>query len=226
MTVEAEVTRQLGIRFIDARALASEAKLLEGVSGYATKEQETKLIHRATELFYAKPLEEQLELKQRNDEFESIKSSQHSRHRREGDDNSSIHTAESNGSLSSVSRKNSGMFRKVVSLGGMRRKNAVVAHAPGRNANSGVANATFTTVEASRHHPKENPLMKRVTSTGGITSSMKSKRIPASSLENKKKNNRMTRVDQLGEIMDISIPTPSHRQPLECIQSGRDWGEA
>jgi len=222
MSVEAEITRQLGITFIDARALGSEAKILEGVEGYATRAQIPQLVARATELFYAKSESEQMEWKQRNEDLESAKSSQHSRHRRDGDDNSSIQSVESNASLSSNHRNNSGVFRKVVSLSAMRRKNAVVAQTPMRNAAFGASNATFG--KAQPMQPKENPLLKRVTSTGGITkNSMKSTRVAAS--KNFGKKNAMSRIDHLGGILDIQIPNRKS-QPLEAIPSGRDWGEA
>lgn len=230
MNVEAEITRKLGITFIDARVLASEAKIAEGVEGYATREQVPFLIEKAVDIFYAKTEVEQMEMKQRNEDLESMKSSQHSRHRREGDDNSSIHTVESNASLSSAKRSlsgaqrnNSGLFRKVVSMGTMRKKNAI-AQAPMRNAafNSNVGVQAQT--NSMMMKPKENPLLKRVTSTGGITPKMvKSQK--ASSMS--KSSNRMSRIDHLGGILDIQIPHRHHEQlPLEAIQSGRDWGEA
>jgi hypothetical protein len=58
MTIEAALTRELNIRFIDARAFANEAKLQLGVEGgYPTKVQEEALITEAVCIFDVRPKE-------------------------------------------------------------------------------------------------------------------------------------------------------------------------
>jgi hypothetical protein len=59
MTVEAVLTRELQIRFIDARALCNEAKLGLGVVGYPSAEQEVVLVEEAKMIFRARPEETQ-----------------------------------------------------------------------------------------------------------------------------------------------------------------------
>jgi hypothetical protein len=59
MTVEAVLTRELNIRFIDARALCNEAKLGLGVVGYPSPEQEVVLVEEAKMIFRARPEETQ-----------------------------------------------------------------------------------------------------------------------------------------------------------------------
>ena len=85
MTVEANLTRELGIRFIDARKLATEARLAEGIEGYPTKEESVRVCRRAFELFDSKSEEEKASLLKLNDDLESIKSSHHSRARKDGE---------------------------------------------------------------------------------------------------------------------------------------------
>jgi hypothetical protein len=57
MTVEAVLTRELEIRFIDARALCNEAKLGLGVVGYPSPEAEVLLVEEAKKIFRARPEE-------------------------------------------------------------------------------------------------------------------------------------------------------------------------
>lgn len=59
MPVEAVLTRQLEIRFLDARSLCNEAKLGLGVVGYPSSEQEVLLVKEAKMLFRARPEETQ-----------------------------------------------------------------------------------------------------------------------------------------------------------------------
>ena len=58
-TVEGVLTRELEIRFIDARALCNEAKLGLGFVGYPSPEQEVLLVEEAKMLFQARPEETQ-----------------------------------------------------------------------------------------------------------------------------------------------------------------------
>ena len=51
MSVESTLTRELDIRFIDARVLTTEAKLNLGIEGYPSLEQTSELIAEATRIF-------------------------------------------------------------------------------------------------------------------------------------------------------------------------------
>ena len=55
MSVESYLTRQLNIRFIDARALCNDAKLSLGVQGYHSEDQQAPLIDEAVRLFQQRP---------------------------------------------------------------------------------------------------------------------------------------------------------------------------
>ncbi len=224
MTAEAEITRSLGIRFIDARLLASEAKLAEGIVGYATKEQIPTIVERAAEIFEGKPDEEKAKMRQMNEDLECVKSSRHSSASRgKVDDDGSIATVDSTNSFSNT-RKSSGFFRKVVSMGGMRKSNNSM-NALQKNALTKVPtkNAVFNNSSVGR--PQDNPLLKKVSSTG-VISKGSGVRSPGmvSAVENRK---RMARIDRLGSILDIHVPCAEGMvSSLECIKSGRDWIEA
>ena len=58
-TVEGILTRELEIRFIDARALCNEAKLGLGIVGYPSPEQQVLLVEEAKMIFRARPEETQ-----------------------------------------------------------------------------------------------------------------------------------------------------------------------
>jgi hypothetical protein len=59
MSIESTLTRELGIRFIDARGLVTEAKAKRGMTGYTCKEHETMVMEEAIQLFEMKPPEVQ-----------------------------------------------------------------------------------------------------------------------------------------------------------------------
>lgn len=240
MTAEAEITRALGIRFIDARLLASEAKLAESIVGYATQEQIPIIVNKAAEIFHSKPEEEKAMMRQLNDDLESIKCSRHScASRGRIDDDASIATVDSTNSFSSL-RNTSGLFRKVVSFGGMRKStNSMNSLLKNALAKAPMTNATFS--KAQVLPAPDNPLLKSVSSTSAIPlkgthakSQVRSPTLP-SCVE---KRNRIARVDRLRSIMDIQVPSnrvlhkdivPSKRRlnrDLACINSGRDWIEA
>jgi hypothetical protein len=54
MTIEAFLTRELMIRFIDARYIATEARLSLGIHRYPTKAQEKELQDEALKIFHQK----------------------------------------------------------------------------------------------------------------------------------------------------------------------------
>lgn len=224
MTAEAELTRSLGIRFIDARLLVSEAKLAEGIVGYATKDQIPLIVERAADLFDAKSDEEKAQMRQMHDDLESVKTSRHSSASRGRlEDDASIATVDSTNSFSSM-RNSSGLFRKVVSLGGIGRSNNSM-NTLQKNALTKVPmrNAVFS--DNSMSPAQENPLLKKVGSAGLISKGMRLR--SAGLVSTIDKRNRMARIDRLGSILDIQLPSNGNLgDALECIKSGRDWGEA
>ena len=58
-TIEATLIRELGIRFIDARQLSTQAKLKLGVKGYPSVETKLKCVELAIEIFNAKSARDQ-----------------------------------------------------------------------------------------------------------------------------------------------------------------------
>jgi len=73
--VESLLARELALRFIDARNLASEARLGLGIEGYPTKEQSNLIFEEAVRIFQSKSDREQNQLQQMNWELEAIKMS-------------------------------------------------------------------------------------------------------------------------------------------------------
>lgn len=74
MSIEQFLTRELEIRFIDARELVNEAKLSLGIVGYPTKEQLQVLQEQSVSLFDRLPDHQKSAMRQRNGELTAIKS--------------------------------------------------------------------------------------------------------------------------------------------------------
>ena len=74
MSVEAFLTRELSIRFIDARELANEARVNLGLQGYPNKDQQRKIKSQAIKIFSSLSEEEKLAMHQMNETLDSIKS--------------------------------------------------------------------------------------------------------------------------------------------------------
>ena len=72
-SVEAFLTRELEIRFIDARELANEAKVSLGMEGYPSKDQKRKIKIKAIHLFRCRPEEEQMNMRRLSETLDSIK---------------------------------------------------------------------------------------------------------------------------------------------------------
>lgn len=72
-SVESILTRQLDLRFIDARMITAEAKLSLGIDGYPSQHQIRDLQDEAVRIFYTKSKEERATMKQLNFQLESIK---------------------------------------------------------------------------------------------------------------------------------------------------------
>ena len=73
MTVEAALTRELEIRFIDARALCNEAKLGLKVDGYPSAEQEVLLVEEAKTIFRARPEDTQRAMIKLKSDLDAVK---------------------------------------------------------------------------------------------------------------------------------------------------------
>ena len=73
MSVESILTRQLNIRFIDARALCTEAKLSLGVEGYHSEDQEGPLINEAIRLFTERPAHVKAAMTRLRSDLDAIK---------------------------------------------------------------------------------------------------------------------------------------------------------
>jgi hypothetical protein len=74
MPVEAYLTRQLHIRFIDARTLCTEAKVSLGVEGYPTDDQEGMLIQEAIQIFARHPNETKAAMRRLKSDLDAVTS--------------------------------------------------------------------------------------------------------------------------------------------------------
>ena len=90
MSIEASLTRDLHIRFIDARAITNEARIRCGIEGYPTREQQSIIQAEAIKIFQEKPETEKDMLRRMNYNLELIKSN---------------HSGHSNGSSSKPTRR-------------------------------------------------------------------------------------------------------------------------
>ena len=93
MSIEASLTRDLHIRFIDARAITNEARIRCGIEGYPTREQQSIIQAEAIKIFQEKPETEKDMLRRMNYNLELIKSN---------------HSGHSNGSSSKPTRRTVG----------------------------------------------------------------------------------------------------------------------
>eukprot|EP00934_Nitzschia_sp_Nitz4_P008983 Nitzschia sp. Nitz4//scaffold32_size149145//111913//112227//NITZ4_002895-RA/size149145-processed-gene-0.100-mRNA-1//1//CDS//3329548117//8973//frame0 len=75
MSAESILSRELDIRFIDARNLINEAKVSLDVFGYIDEGNQVNVLEKASELFRAMDHSEQLRMKQASWELRSIKMS-------------------------------------------------------------------------------------------------------------------------------------------------------
>jgi hypothetical protein len=73
MTVESILTRELDIRFIDARHIATEAEISLGIHGYPSKDQERELREEAIKIFGQRPQETQNTMRRLSADLEAIK---------------------------------------------------------------------------------------------------------------------------------------------------------
>ena len=73
MSVESIITRELDIRFIDARHMVAEAKMKMGIQGYPTEQQKAALKNEVIKIFRQCPLQEQVAMVRMSTELESLK---------------------------------------------------------------------------------------------------------------------------------------------------------
>lgn len=73
MTVEAVLTRKLGINFIDARNMTTQARLKLNIMGYPSTDQQELLIEEATRIFNARPVSERLNMMADRDSLDAAK---------------------------------------------------------------------------------------------------------------------------------------------------------
>jgi hypothetical protein len=191
MTIEAALTRELGIRFIDARCLATEAKLREAIEGYPTEEQKAKLLQTAFVLFDEKSEDEQFAMKQLNDDLESVKSSHsHSVKRGGHDQDGSEHSCSTIASQNSRGSESS-LIRKVCSMGAIRGKRR------GSDKSAGERNSVFN---LSGSHSSTGDMK----GSGMIGKSRAKKDVQ---IEGMPPQVRSSRVNRLGKILEIKLPS-------------------
>lgn len=73
MSVESILTRELAVRFIDARNIVTEAKVNLGIMGYPTQQEQEEIRAESLRLFHEKSHESRAAMVQLNAKFESIK---------------------------------------------------------------------------------------------------------------------------------------------------------
>lgn len=90
MCVESDLSRKLGITFIDARSVATEAKLALGIHCYPSDEQKEQIIEEAVKIFQQSPDNVRDEMRLNHESLEAVcGDSPPPRRRYNGDDSSS-----------------------------------------------------------------------------------------------------------------------------------------
>ena len=106
--VESLLARELDLRFIDARNIAAEARIVLGIEGYPTKEQGILIFEESVRIFQTKSNKEQNLLRQKNWELESVKMSSSSSSGSDWLDAGSEHRTTSKSERPSKSHKRTG----------------------------------------------------------------------------------------------------------------------
>ena len=73
MTIESILTRELELRFIDARALATEARVSLGIHGYPTQEEEQQVVAEAVSIFERRPSESRRAMQSLKYDLDAVK---------------------------------------------------------------------------------------------------------------------------------------------------------
>ena len=87
MSVESTLVKALDIRFIDARLIATEAKLNMGIDGYPKEDQVQDIIKESMRIYELRPTEDRIAMKTLHNKLNRIKSM--SSHSSNSDDGSS-----------------------------------------------------------------------------------------------------------------------------------------
>ena len=72
-SIESMLTRQLDLRFIDARTLANEARIALGIEGYPSRDEIHRIVGEAVDIFQHKSLDEQQSMQRLHWNLEAIK---------------------------------------------------------------------------------------------------------------------------------------------------------
>ena len=73
VSIESMLTRQLDLRFIDARTLATEARIALGIEGYPSQDDIDIIVAEAVNIFQQKSLDEQQSMQRLHWNLEAIK---------------------------------------------------------------------------------------------------------------------------------------------------------
>ena len=115
MSIESTLTRELEIRFIDARAIATEAKLNLGIEGYTSQDQSNAIQQEAMRIFTQDKSErERMGMRILSSRLNSIRTSSSIRSSFDDEDKaSSVGRRSSSGSDVSTSSRSSTGSRKL-----------------------------------------------------------------------------------------------------------------
>ena len=102
MTVESIITRRLGITFIDARSISTEAKLSLGISGYPSQCQIEDLVEEAVRIFETKPIRFQNGMREAKQDLDAFKIPNGSSSSQSVDMSESCHSSNSQESFTSL----------------------------------------------------------------------------------------------------------------------------
>lgn len=72
-SIESLLTRELDVRFIDARAIATEARVSLGIQGYPSPDQLCQVRDEALRIYRSKSIQEQHTLQRLNMDLEAVK---------------------------------------------------------------------------------------------------------------------------------------------------------
>ncbi len=106
------MSRDLDLRFIDARDIAAEARIVLGIQGYPSKDQAPLILDEAIRIFHSKSDKEQHHLRQMNWELEAIKLSAGSQSSSDWIDSSDRNSITSDVVRSNTRRGIMGIFRR------------------------------------------------------------------------------------------------------------------
>jgi hypothetical protein len=109
VSIESMLTRQLDLRFIDARILATEARIALGIEGYPSKDDVELIVAEAVNIFQQKSQEEQKSMQELHWNLKAMKFPNRTMSRGESMDSTpSDHHSSVTSSSSSLSTKMSG----------------------------------------------------------------------------------------------------------------------